>query len=392
MENIISNFNDKIKIITPNDNYHYFFAYYDMRATGDFGINQRHLTHRVKFMDRLQTENDICEVGYLQDNKFFKIAETTAWNFQQGAMLQYHPFKENTVYYNVCENGEFKTCTHNFITDEKFYTDMATACVSPDGKYGLAVNFGRIFAFRPGYGYAGFIDKNANVNAPCNDGIFLTDMLSGKSKLLISYNELQEKCGFSKDEKILVNHITFNTASNKFIALIRNFITPTKPWTTTAIIGDLQGNFRILLPRTYFSHYRWISDNKLVAHCSVDLNVEHRNLYILNADDSSYEKCFNAEYNSFYFNDIHCTLTPDGNYIVGDGYPDKDNYRHILAHNLKTGKNGSFLKVKTIIPSIIDIRCDLHARYVFGGKEMSFDTVHNGKRQIATFPVSEINI
>ena len=55
MENIISNFNDKIKIITPNDNYHYFFAYYDMRATGDFGINQRHLTHRVKFMDRLQT-------------------------------------------------------------------------------------------------------------------------------------------------------------------------------------------------------------------------------------------------------------------------------------------------------------------------------------------------
>ena len=43
-----------------------------------------------------------------KNNKFYKIGETTAWNFQQGAMLQYHPFKEDTVYYNVCENGEFK--------------------------------------------------------------------------------------------------------------------------------------------------------------------------------------------------------------------------------------------------------------------------------------------
>ena len=47
MSEIISDFKDSVKIITPEDGYHYFFAYYDMRATGD-GINGRHLCHRVK--------------------------------------------------------------------------------------------------------------------------------------------------------------------------------------------------------------------------------------------------------------------------------------------------------------------------------------------------------
>ena len=87
MLEIISDFKDDIKILNPVDNYHYFFAYYDMRATGD-GINQRHLAHRVKFIDRLPTPDDICELGYIEDGRFVKFAETTAWNFQQGAMLQ----------------------------------------------------------------------------------------------------------------------------------------------------------------------------------------------------------------------------------------------------------------------------------------------------------------
>ena len=88
-----------------------------MRATGN---NGHHLVHRVKFWDRLPTAEDVAEIGYLDNGKFIKIAETTAWNFQQGAMLQYHPFLENTVYYNVYENGDFRCELHaRFILDGK---------------------------------------------------------------------------------------------------------------------------------------------------------------------------------------------------------------------------------------------------------------------------------
>lgn len=339
-------------------------------------------------MDRLPTESDICEVGYLDGGSFFKIGETTAWNFQQGAMLQYHPTKENTVYYNVCEGGKFSTVTHNFETGEKKYTDMATACVSPSGRYGLAVNFGRIFAFRPGYGYAGFIDENDDVNAPENDGVFLTDMESGKSKLLLSYKDMLSESGFNAKDKILVNHITFNPTSERYVMLVRNFFEPNKMWTTSMMVGDLKGNAIAVLKNTYVSHYYWISENEIMAHSSAE--DEKKSLYVINVDTGEYR-----EIKSYYFDfpqpDIHCTQTPDGKYVIGDGYP-IDGYRHLLAINLDTGASAAILKAKTVIPECGDIRCDLHARYVFDGKYVSFDTTHHGRREIAIFPIEKISI
>ena len=386
MEKIISDFykNDDIKIITPNDGYHYFFAYYDMRATGESG---KHLVHRVNFFDRLPTAEDVAEIGYLDEGKFIKIAETTAWNFQQGAMLQYHPFLEDVVYYNVCEKGEFKTVTHNFKTGDKKYTDMATACVSPDGKWGLSVNFGRIYAFRPGYGYAAFKDE---VNHPENDGIYLTNMESGKSKFLISYKDLAPISNFKENQKILVNHITFNTTSNKFVALVRNFPTPGVTWSTSMVIGDLNGNCHAVIKNSYVSHYHWINGDEILVHCTPN-DSNRMSMFRIDVNSGKW-----LDYDMDYFNedhhpDIHCNISPDQNYIIGDGYP-IDGYRHLVAYSLKTGKSRTLLKVKTAEEIAHgDFRCDLHARFILGGKAISFDTTCNNKREVALLPITALN-
>jgi hypothetical protein len=387
MTEIISDFKDEVKIITPEDEYHYFFAYYDMRATGD-GINQRHLAHRVKFMDRLPEADDVCELGFLENGRFVKFAETTAWNFQQGAMLQYHPTKEGVVYYNVSRGDNFSTVTHDITSGEKRYTDRATACVSPDGRWGLAVNFGRIFAFRPGYGYRGFIDKYENVNAPSDDGVFLTDMETGKSRLLVSYRDILPKSGFQSDDKILVNHITFNTASNKYVMLVRDFYVGKKPvWTTSMMVGDLKGGVKCVLKNTTVSHYYWTGENEILAFCTVP--EKKMMLYFINVVTGEVRGI-----DSYYFDgttkgDVHCSLSPDKRYIIGDGYP-KDGYRHLLSFDLIAGESKSILAARTVIPEIGDIRCDLHARFVFNGKYVSFDTTHSGRREIAIFPTDKI--
>lgn len=387
MQTFISDLYDEsdLKIITPDDGYHYFFAYYDMRATG---TNGRHLAHRVKFMDRLPTAGDVAELGYLEDGKFVKFAETTAWNFQQGAMLQYHPFLDNTVYYNVCENGKFTCVTHNYVTGEKKYAEMATACVSPDGKWGLAVNFGRIFAFRAGYGYAGFVDENADVNAPENDGVFLVDMQTGKAKLLISYPQLLQKSGYTQEDKIVVNHITFNPTSNQFNMLVRRFPTPKKFWSTALLIGDLDGNVQSVIQDGYYSHYWWTGENTILAYCSVD-GDKTRNLHEINVQSGRY-KTYDIPYLHGEGNrDVHCSLSPDKSFIMGDGYT-LDEYRYLMLRNQKTGEEKCAFKIYS--PSLItgDIRCDLHARFVWGGKYISFDTTHNGKRQIALLATDKI--
>ena len=102
-----------------------------------------------------------------------------------------------------------------------------------------------------------------------------------------------------------------------------------------------------------------------------------------------------VEYDMPYFalegnGDIHCNYSPDKQYIIGDGYP-KNGYRMLLGYNLKTGNSKIICSALTDIPDIIDIRCDLHARFVFGGKFISFDTTHNGKREIALIPSEILN-
>ena len=51
------------KIITPNDGYHYFFGYYDLKASQ----GNDHLAHRVEFFDRMPTKDDVATLGILRD-------------------------------------------------------------------------------------------------------------------------------------------------------------------------------------------------------------------------------------------------------------------------------------------------------------------------------------
>ena len=389
MIDIKSDFNDKIKIITPKDEYFYFFGYYDLHPTEMGGT--KHLCHRTRFMDRLPEAGDTCELGYLEDGKFVKFAETTAWNFQQGAMLTYHPTKKSTVLYNTVKDGKFATAIHNVESGEITYADMPSATYSGDGKYSLSVNFGRIYSFRKGYGYAGAIDKYADVCVPEEDGVFFVDLATGKSKLLVSYRDLLAESGFKDNEKVLVNHITICPKADKYLMLVRAMWENGKGWDTSMMVGNLSGNVKTLLHRTYVSHYYWLTPDRIVAHTSID-GDKSRALYTVDAHTGKTEPI-----KSFFFesgrrsSDIHCSLSPDGKYVIGDGYP-ADEYRPILSIDQVTGKSKIILEAKSPDPAHPDIRCDLHARFVFDGKYVSFDTTaDNGRREIAVFPAEYLS-
>jgi hypothetical protein len=378
MERFISEYYKNVEIISPDDSSHYFFAYYDMRASQ----GKRHLCHKVSFLDRIPNENDVAEIGYLEDKKFYKIAETTAWNFQQGALLQYHPFKADTVYYNTIKDGKAVTVTHNYVSGEKHFTDRALACISEDGALGLSINFGRVFDFRAGYGYAACKDENFSVNAPTDDGVFLCNMETGKSHLIFNYEEIRRVSGYSEDEKILVNHITFNKSGDKFILLVRNFPKGTQ-WSTSLMVGDADGNLKLLLEKTYVSHYNWLDSQKILVHCTVS---GQKGLFLIDTKTGKAEEYFDPFLRE---NDIHCLFSPDKKYIIGDGYQ-IGHHRPLVAYSVESGKLRKLCSVLTNeVP--VDARCDLHARFVFGGEYISFDTVQNGKREIAIIPTDALD-
>lgn len=373
------------KVISPKGG-QYFFGYYDLQAYDK--SDRYHLCNRPRFIDRLPAAEDILELGYIDlfDGSFHGFAETTLWNFQQGCMLQWFGVSEWEVCYNLRRSERESTCIHNLKTGEKRYTDRPCACVSPDGKYGLSVNFARIFDFRSGYGYAGIRDLNAKVNCPPDDGIYLVDMQTGKSRLLISYADCWKQFPISgmENAKFVVNHITFNPSSNRFLFLLRNFPDSEVDWYTTLITSDLDGNMCMLLKNTYVSHYYWKNDKQILAHCSPK---DKKGLFLLDDCSGTY-----TELKSPYFNDdIHCIYSPDRKYIIGDGYAIHDSYRPLFIYNTETEKTEYLLKAETIVPRDINIRCDLHARWNRKGDKVSFDTTDRGQREICELDMSALN-
>ena len=378
----------KRRIITPDDGAQYFFGYYDLLSydTSD----RRHLMHRVNidFMDGLPTKNDIAELGYVdtETGECTYFAETTAWNFQQGAMLQWNPANPDTeVIYNIRDGKEFRAVVHNLVTGKKRICERAVANVSPDGKWGLAINMPRVFDFRPGYGYGDAGDPLADVATPDNDGVYLVNMETGASKLIIDYARIAKE--FPNEEfagaKFVVNHITFNADSNRFLFLNRNFKREGDTrWATWLFTSDLEGNLYQLLDATMVSHYHWKDGKTILGYLCFD-GVNG----IFEIDDLTH-KGVEVGDQQVYRGDIHTLYSPDRRYYIGDGYPDKEAMRHIYIRDNQTGEMALLYKEYSTAPAIIDNRCDLHNIWSHDGKRISYDSTANGMREIAELDVS----
>lgn len=378
----------KKRILTPNDGHHYFFGYYDLLAYDP--ADRRHLLHRVTldYRDRLPNKDDVAELGYVDTvtGEMTLFAETTAWNFQQGALLQWNPAKpDEEVIYNVRDGKEFRCVIHNLKTGKKRMAERAVANVSPDGKWGLAINMSRVFDFRPGYGYSDVPDKWADVATPDDDGVYLVNLETGASKLIIDYARIAKEFPSEKfnGAKFVVNHITFNPASNRFLFLNRNFRCAECGgwWRTWLYTSDLEGNLYPLLPETMVSHYHWKDDSTILGYLRFDgVDGVHE------IKDMAHE---NVHFDHPMFKyDIHTLYSPDRRFFIGDDYPDDNSNRRIYIRDSKTGEIAILHEEYSTAPELGDNRCDLHNRWAHNGKRISFDSSANGIREIAELDVA----
>ena len=377
------------RVISPESG-QCFFGYYDLPAYD--AADKLHLCGRAGFMDRAPRPEDVLELGTidLATGAFRVFGETTLWNFQQGCMLQWFGPSGREVCYNLRTAHGWSTCIQNLETGAKRYTERPCACVSPDGRYGLSVNFARIYDFRSGYGYGGGSDPWAGENRPDRDGIYLVDMETGSSRRIISYADCwaQFPVPALDGAKLVVNHITFSPASNRFLFLLRNFPDTRLAdgaWFTTLVTADLAGNMYPVLKNTYVSHYFWKNDRQILAHCSPK---DKKGLFLLDDCTQAYTELKSP----FFGDDIHCSYSPDRKYIIGDGYAIHDPYRPLFIYNPETERTEYLLRAETVVPEDINIRCDLHARWNRRGDRISFDTTDRGRREVCELDMTGFSL
>lgn len=363
--------------ITPQDGHEYFFGYYDLQPYST--DNTKHLCGRTTFSDRQPVLGDKMEIGYIDipNAKFVKLAETNTWNWQQGAFLTWFE-QDKLIIFNDYLDGKYVSRVLDLEGREVRRYDRPIATICPKAGVAMSINFPRVYDFRPGYGYLNTKDEYYDVYAPKEDGIFLLDLKTGESKLILNYVQMKE--AFKEepftDMKLVVNHITLNPNGTGFIFLLRNFPEEGKLWGTVLAYSDLEGNIKQLTKFEVNSHYSWRDDDYLMIYSG----LPEWGIYFFDVKTGERSRLNNPVID---FDDIHCNYSPDRKTMIGDGYPQPgESTRTLYFYDFETKKEDVLVTVYSRPVPETDMRCDLHARFSPDGTRISYDSTENVKREI----------
>ncbi|HIE51283.1 MAG TPA: hypothetical protein EYP85_05955 [Armatimonadetes bacterium] len=384
------------RAVTTGPNHH-FFGYYDKSpwdATGRYL-----LALETTFIDRPPAPEDVATIGLidLQEGcRFRPLAQTHAWNWQQGTMLQWLPSApDRLIIYNDRQEGRFVSVIRDIHTGETRRLPLPVYAVSHDGRSAVTLNFARVARTRPGYGYVGLPDPWAEEGAPEEDGIYWMDLTTGEHRLIIS---LAQMAAFRPrpDMKGAVhwfNHLLFSPDDRRFIFLHRWSPQVGKPWKTRLFTAtppspanEGQGGSDIYLVADddLVSHFDWRDPTHILAWARKKGLGDYYFLFT----DRSVE--FQIIGKGILTTDGHCSYSPDRRWILTDTYPDREHRRTLLLYQPETGRRVDIGRFYSPPELRGEIRCDLHPRWSRDGRKVCIDSAHEGHRQMYVLDVSAI--
>lgn len=386
--------------------YHNFF-YYNHTPTEclQFEPSGRYLLGMRFFMEGREVQpTDIGEIGIfdLQDNnKWQKIGETTAWNWQQGCRLQWVPGSyEEIIWNDHSDDGKtLVTRVYNVRTRKTRTISFPVYVTSPDGKTGLGVNFERVQ--HRGCKYPGVEDPYQDQWAPGNIGCWEIDMATGRLKMILSVRDIAKVMfpgGFPSDtlnRNLYFFRAGYNPSGSRIFIFVKDFqniwgnwAIRTEGYTVKSDGSDIRYFYREP------SHHYWLNDEELIDngyHVSPD-GTASLGFFRFRDDGSGQarEKLFGAP-------NGHITIDKTGNWILNDA-SDGDGHIYLYLVHLPTRKFIPLAKLETCLGGYIyrtglgAMRTDLHPRFSHDGKTISFDSTHEREygRQIYIMDISSI--
>lgn len=361
---------------------HHFFGYYDKTPWNASGTLL--LAHETGFNDRPPTAEDIATIGVVrldEGNRFEPLGRTSAWNWQQGAMAQWHPAEpERSFFHNDRRDGQFVGVLRDTtIGKELRVYDRPIYAVAPDGKQAFSLNFARLHTHRPGYGYAGGVDLRAEAKHPDDDGIHLVDLENGASRLVVSLDQLANTDSTEQMRGVhhWVNHIQVSRGGRRF-AFFHLWRVGAAGWGVRLYTANPDGSgLRCLLDSGMVSHYDWMDDRRLLVWARQPGGGDR--FLLCDVEDGS--KRVVGE--GVLTEDGHCSFSPDREWVLNDTYPDRYDLRTLMLFRLRDEKRIDLARLYSAKAQWWgEIRCDLHPRWSRDGRQVCLDSVHSGQRQI----------
>lgn len=186
---------------------------------------------RVYFEGRAVLPSDRADIGIIDlknNNKWTEIGHTTAWNWQQGCRLQWLPGSGHEIVWNdrSTDGKSYVSGIYNTKTKRTCTLPRAIYAISPDGSIALTHDFERMK--HGGTNYIGIADQYANQWAPKETGVWKMDMKTGKSKMIISLEQVSHFVypnGLPKDTVgncLYIFREGWNPSGNRFLLFVKD--------------------------------------------------------------------------------------------------------------------------------------------------------------------------
>ena len=388
------------RAITKGPHEHFLASYF---AINSWSPDNRYvLVLETDVNGRLSKAGEPCTVGVVDTrggNRFIPFAETRAWNFQEAAMGHWLPWGKDIVLFNDFRDGRFVCVVMNWRTKETVRViPHPVGAVSPDGRKAISLNYARIRLTRPGYGYAGpGQDPLVGDAWPENDGLWLVDLETGDAKLIVPVAAVRGKVPeVGENGLFYFCHTVFSRDGGRVFWLARgiDWYDPVAekagPWTTTAFTCRTDGSeIRRCFPGRDWggSHFNWLDDRTMVVTV-YPKEIGHGAWHVkFTVGEEENVKRLAPGLLDW---DGHCVWSPNGNWMSSEGYFDKTNKRNwvlMRAADEAVIPVGSFFVPEAYGSG--DWRCDLHARWRPDGRQLGFNSVHEGSRQVYVMDVEE---
>ena len=442
--------NKKVCAIT-NPPGHHFFGFHDLPAW-NFSDNKL-LCLEVGTINRPPLPGENAGVGYVSlGGDFRHVGETCAFNYPQGARMQWVGDSENFIVNNRFEN-QWGCDLYDSESDKLLERyPFSCHCLHADGQTTFSINYSRLHRLGV-YGYAGLEDKTAGEAIPDNDGISVGDMKTGKSELLISISDVAnypEKMSHQPYGHHYLTHLLLNPSNTRLAFLHRYPLADGGLITRLMTIG-VDGNDLRCLATGFLSHFDWKDDHSIFifGRSNSKLDSLRFNPLLTLPLLSKVARLGKKIIKSFLkkgqvFNASFC-LIPDRNdveaqtvaaglinsdghpmfcpvnrdWIINDTYPDAAGIRTLMLFQFSTQKrwdlgfykmldekpdlNNSAAFLTGIDEQILNscgkenlvftrsgLHCDLHPRWDRHGKKVAFDSIHEGSRQVYVIDVDNI--
>lgn len=359
---------------------HHFFGYY---GTSPWNKDETKMVGmESSFHDRLPEPGEAATIGLIDPNNgaFNPIAETLAWNLQQGAMMHWNPLFPNTqIIYNDRIDGIMASISLDVNTGKKSVLPRAISAVAKKGKYALSLTYGRLGRLRKVVGYADSVDPYANEAHPKKDGVFLIDLETNKSKLIVSIAEVFEQSvsGYPDLAKreMWFNHTDINPSGTRFLFLARSRNEKNKI-DSAMFTANMDGSdLRMVVPfGTGVSHFGWRNDKEIVATLIQPGEKLHK--HVLFHDG---QKDFKDLGENFIIDNGHCTFSPNGNWMATDRTQDESKSTSLWLFDMALNKGMMLANLPVSEYKYLhsNTRCDFHPRWNPSGTKICFDAVDN---------------